>query len=93
MNKIFIILILFIELFSIENHNSTIPFIWTDKEKPSLENNFDDNKYIFKSNDLGTALSVTAIEILLNKEKLINKNKKLNTNFKYLKKFEDNNSK
>ena len=64
------------------------PFIFMKKEKPSIENNFNENKRTFNTNKGGEAIGITLIETFLNKDKLSEK-KSYNSDFKYLKEFEE----
>jgi hypothetical protein len=60
-----------------------------EKEKPSIENDFDENSYHYSSSDPVSAAIVTGINLLLEPKLLEKDKKKYNTDFEYLKKFED----
>jgi len=85
MYKILIISILFVQLIASHEQQSNIN-IWNKKEKPSIENNFQENHKIYHTNSIGEAVSVTLIESLFHTDKIIEK-KKLNSDFKYLEEF------
>ena len=69
--------------------NSNNIHIWTKKEDPSLQNNYDNNKYVYETNNICEAISVTLFETLLNKNNITKNKEKPNTNFKDIKEFEN----
>jgi helix-turn-helix protein len=83
MKRIIIISILFIRLIASNEEKSNL-HSWTQIEKPSIENNFQEKK-IYQTNHMDEAISVILFESLFHIEK-----KKLNSDFKYLKEFENN---
>ena len=87
LNKLLIILLLLSSSQADEIKNTKKPFIWIEKEKPSIENNFDENKQTFNTNKIGEAIGITLIETLRTNDKS-NEKKSYNSDFKYLKEFE-----
>jgi hypothetical protein len=87
MKEIAIILILFINLIANDEQQENI-HIWTQKEEPSIENNFQENKNVYQTNNIEEAIGATLIESLFHIDK-IKKKKKLNSDFEYLKEFEN----
>jgi len=91
-----ILLIVILLIISINSYANTTysPIIIGEKykEKPSVENGFDENKYNYTSNNPETALFFLGLDYFLNKKtyKQENKNTKLNTKFDYLDEFEKN---
>ncbi|MGB6328466.1 MAG: hypothetical protein WBF48_06035 [Halarcobacter sp.] len=80
MKKIMLTLILLTNLISNDKQEENI-FIW-EKEEASIENNFQENKYIYQTYDIGEAIGVTLLESLFNIDKIMEK-KQLSTDFKY----------
>ena len=62
--------------------------IWNQTEKPSIENNFQQNKRIYQTDNIIEATSVTLFESLFHIDTIIEK-KKLETDFKYLEEFDN----
>ena len=86
MKKIMLMLILLTNLISNDKQEENI-FIW-EKEEASIENNFQENKYIYQTYDIGEAIGVTLLESLFNIDKIMEK-KQLSTDFKYFENFDN----
>ena len=68
---------------NIDYQKSNNIHIWTQKEKPSIENNFQRDIDIYQTNDIKEAIGVTLIESLFHIDE-IGKSKELNLDFEYL---------
>ncbi len=88
MNKLLSVLLILSFLHADKVKKLEKPFIFMEKEKPSIENNFDENKRTFNTNKVGEAIGITLVETLLNNDKL-NQKKSYNSDFRYLKEFEE----
>ena len=87
MKKIVTVLILFINLSANDERQENI-HIWTQKEEPSIENNFQENKHVYQKNNIDEAIGVILIESLFHIDTIIEK-EKISSDFKYLKEFEN----
>ena len=93
MFKILLIVILLILSITL-NADTYTPIVIGEKnkEKPNIENNFNNNKYNYTSNSPESALLFLGLDYLLS-NKIYNKStkdKKININFEYLDEFEKN---
>lgn len=84
------ILLTFFFILNLNANNKQIedPIIWNKEEKPSPENNFQQNKKTYQTNHIAVGASIALIESILHYDEIIEK-KELNDDFKYLDEFDN----